>query len=260
VHPLTTLIEFPKHRPPTVKKIASIDFRPGRIPLPTADLDLWHIDLDGAAHAPEAERKWRALLSPDERERADRFRFDQDRQRFSATRALLRILLAAYLDTSPEQMLFAYSEKEKPRLAGSQENSGLAFNVSHSGSAALLGFSLRSQLGVDVEKIRSDFDTDAIAKRFFSPAEQEQLSRVPVEQRHRDFFRCWTLKEAFIKALGEGLSHPLHQFDVSLDASTGLGTPVRLGTRPDAREAERWCLQTVDMGPDYAAAYAISRD
>ncbi len=252
----TPLTDFLNQRPPSVKKIASADFRLAAIPLPTADLDLWHIDLDATAHTPEAEASWRSLLSPDERERADRFHFDQDRQSFSATRAILRILLAAYLGTLPQQVLFAFSEKGKPRLAGPHGSCGLAFNVSHSGSAALLGFSLRSHIGVDIEKIRSDFDTDAIAKRFFSPAEQEHLSRLPAERRPLDFFRCWTLKEAFIKALGEGLSHPLHQFDVAMDPEG----PVRLTTRPSAREAEHWRLQTVDVGPGYAAAYAISRD
>jgi 4'-phosphopantetheinyl transferase len=254
--------DSPKYTPPVAikeitKPVRKIDSREFRLdnPLspPSADADLWHIDLDATA---QAEARWREFLSPDERERADRFRFEIDRRRYSTARAVLRILLAGYLATSPEQLIFSYSEKGKPELSQPTSTRGLSFNVSHSGAAALLGFSLRKQIGVDVEKIRSDFDTDAIAKRFFSAREQEQLFKEPAERRHEIFFRCWTLKEAFIKALGEGLSHPLHRFDVSLNG----GVPVRLTTRPDAQDAERWSLHAIDVGPDYAAAYAVSLD
>jgi 4'-phosphopantetheinyl transferase len=169
-------------------------------------------------------------------------------------------LLAAYLATRPQDVSFVYSDKGKPTLAPPYAEGGLHFNVSHSGETALLGFVQHNQIGVDVEKIRDDFDSAAIAQRFFSPHEQEQLSRIPADQRHRAFFHCWTLKEAFIKALGEGLSHPLHQFDVTFEASIDPSVPISLTTRPDPGESGRWRLRTVDMGPDYAAALAISRD
>lgn len=201
-----------------------------------------------------AEAKWAELLSADEQQRAARFHFARDRQHYCATRALLRSLLGAYLGASPRELIFEYSDKGKPTLT-SRHDSGLAFNVSHSGDLAMLGFAVRDKIGIDIEKIRNDFDTTAIAQRFFSAAEQDQLSCLPASQQHEAFFHCWTRKEAFIKALGEGLSHPLDQFDVSLDP---LGR-VSLSTRPDPNEAERWWLQSVDAGSGYAAAFAVSK-
>ncbi|MBZ5681594.1 MAG: 4'-phosphopantetheinyl transferase superfamily protein [Acidobacteriia bacterium] len=155
----------------------------------------------------------------------------------------------------PQDVRFRYAEKGKPELDGPYAASGLTFNVSHSGAVALLGIARNRPIGVDVERVRDDFDTGAIARRFFSAMEQEQLAQLPAAQQHRAFFRCWTLKEAFIKAIGEGLSHPLHQFDVFLDSQAS----VSLVTRPDASEASRWQLQPVEVGPEYAAAMAVQR-
>jgi len=117
----------------------------------------------------------------------------------------------------------------------------------------LLAFAEGRQVGIDVEKLRRDFATSEIAERFFSIAEREALRALPQDQRHEAFFRCWTRKEAFIKALGEGLSHPLDQFDVSLAPG---GPAVLLATRPDAQEAKRWKLWNIYVPGDYAAALA----
>lgn len=216
------------------------------------DLDLWRVDLEATA---EAESRWQALLSEDEKARAQRFHFDRDRRHFSAARGLLRIVLAGYLGAQPQALRFRYLEKGKPELAEPSGASALTFNVSHSGGVALFGVTQGRPVGVDVEKIREDFDTEAIARRFFSAREQEQLAALPQDQRHRAFFRCWTLKESFIKALGEGLSHPLHQFDVTLDSQS----PISLTTRPDESEAQNWHLQLVDVGLDHAAAFSLGR-
>ena len=215
------------------------------------DVELWHVDLDAGA---DTESRWREVLSTDERERAARFHFERDRQCYCVTRAALRTLLGGYLQANPRELSFQYSDKGKPSLASRYRDCNLAFNVSHSGDVALLGFTRRRQIGVDIEKIRDDFDTFAIARRFFSAREQEQLSSLPEDQQRHAFFRCWTRKEAFIKALGEGLSHPLDQFDVSLDGSAS----VSLTTRPDDEEAQRWHLASVESRAGYAAAYAIS--
>jgi 4'-phosphopantetheinyl transferase len=253
-----SLINSSQNRRLEVEKISSSDFRiASPLSLDRGRIALWHLDLAGAA---DSEARWLELLSTDERERAGRFHFDRDRQHFCAARGILRTLLAAYLTTRPLDISFVYSDKGKPALAPPYAESGLNFNVSHSGEAALLGFVQSSRIGVDVEKIRNDFDSAAIAGRFFSPHEREQLSRLPSDQRHRAFFHCWTLKEAFIKALGEGLSHPLHQFDVTFDASWDRSVPISLTTRPDPSESGRWWLQTVDVDPDYAAALAVSQD
>lgn len=235
-----------------LQKISDPDFRADQIVnLPGTDVVLYLVDLNSLA---AAESKWRELLSVDERERAARFHFERDRQRYCATRAILRTLLGRYLQAPAKDLSFVYSDKGKPELAAGYQECGLAFNVSHSGDFALLGFGRRRHIGVDIEKIRDDFDTGAIARRFFSLREQDQLSRLPADQQHHSFFLCWTRKEAFIKALGEGLSHPLSQFDVSLETSG----PVSLTTRPDAEEAGLWWLQSVDAGLAYAAAVAVS--
>jgi 4'-phosphopantetheinyl transferase len=233
----------------------------GRMPLPADEVHLWRVDLAAVA---VAEEKWRQLLSPDERARAARFHFAEDRQFFSATRALLRTILASYIGSDPAQLVFRYSEKEKPSLAAANSapanfvpgNSGnhVEFNVSHSGTTALLAFAQGRALGVDVEKIRDDFDHGAIARRFFSEHEQSELSRLPQPEKYQGFFRCWTRKEAFIKATGTGLSFPLDQFDVSLNPEDDNAL---LATRPDNAEAALWSLREVPAGDGYVGAVCV---
>jgi 4'-phosphopantetheinyl transferase len=216
------------------------------------DVHLWRIDL--GAIAPE-EDQWLEFLSQDERTRAARFHFEVHRQYFTAGRAILRQVLAAYLGADPKELQFSYSEKDKPSLGGAWAKSGLCFNLSHSGEIALVAFTRNRQIGVDVELLRHDFDTAAIAARFFSAIEQEQLAALPSEQRHEAFFLCWTRKESYIKATGEGLSLPLHQFDVSL--APGERNAL-LATRPNAAESERWSLRDITVKYGYAGALCVS--
>ena len=216
------------------------------------EVHLWRVNLERVA---VAESRWMPVLSADEQARAARFHFHIDRQYFTATRAILRRLVAAYLHCQPGELTFIYSAKEKPALGGSCVDNGLEFNVSHSGTMALLAFTLAHPIGVDVEVVRNDFDTAAIAARFFSTVEQQQLANLPAEQRHEAFFRCWTRKEAYIKATGDGLSLPLRQFDVSLALHD---QNALLATRPDETEAKRWALRDVAVKSGYAAAICVS--
>ena len=211
---------------------------------------LWRVDLQAIAGE---EPQWAAILSPDEQARAARFHFQEHRRYFTASRAILRHVLSAYLGSDPKNVAFVYSSKNKPALGGAHAGA-LAFNVSHSGDIALLAIARSRPVGVDIELIRHNFDTAAIAARFFSDAEQKQLAALPPDQRHDAFFRCWTRKEAYIKALGEGLSLPLSQFDVSLTPDDGNAL---LATRPDALEARRWSLREVRVKPGYAAALCV---
>lgn len=191
------------------------------------------------------------MLSSDECERAARFRFDTHRAQYVLTRGTLRWLLASYLDVAPREISFRYSDHSKPGLAA-PANTHLEFNISHTEGMAIFGFTRGRRIGVDVENIRSDFRADEIAERFFSLAERTLLREIPLQRRHETFFRIWTRKEAYIKALGEGLSHPLHQFDVSLD------DPARLiATRPNAAEAQRWQLENLSVAPGFAAAAVV---
>lgn len=216
------------------------------------EVQLWRLNLERAADIVE---QWSSILREDEQARAARFHFDKDRRCFSATRITLRQILGAYLNIDPKVLTFTYSEKEKPSLAGAEASSGIEFNVSHSGTLSLLAFSRKRLVGVDVELIRRDFDTAAIARRFFSEAEQKALAALPEENRKEAFFLCWTRKESYLKAIGTGMSLPLHQFDVSI--APGHHNAL-LATRPDPLERTRWSMRDVAVPAGYAAALCIS--
>ena len=215
------------------------------------EVQLWRVDLE-AIRADES--RWQEVLSSDELTRASRFHFPADRQCFVATRALLRTILAGYLATDPKRLSFSYSKKEKPSVVLPGAGVDVTFNVSHSGGIALLAFVQQREIGVDVEQVRGDFDVEAIAGRFFSAREQEQLAALPNEEKFDAFFRCWTRKEAYIKATGDGLSLPLHQFDVSVAPENG---DALLSTRPDNSEAALWSLREIPAGPGYVAALCV---
>jgi 4'-phosphopantetheinyl transferase len=218
--------------------------------VPSHEVQVWTVDLEANR---ESVSHFRHLLTDEEVARADKFRFQQGRNEFTITRGVLRTLLGAYLGIGPEQLRFSYSPHGKPELDGQLKHS-VEFNVSHSDGMAIVSFVNGRRLGVDIEKIRLDFEHQRIAERFFSQIEREQLRSIPRQDIPHAFFRCWTRKEAFIKALGEGLSHPLHQFDVELRAGN---SPCLLNTRPDPAEAARWTLFDIPVPAGYVAALAM---
>ena len=221
-----------------------------QITLPAEEVHLWRVDLASVAE----QKRWDDILSVDERARATRFHFSRDRQYFTATRALLRTILGGYLDSDPQALRFQYSEKEKPSLTAPQSGNPVEFNVSHSGDVALLAFARGRDIGVDVERLRENFDHEAIARRFFSEQEQRQLAALAPADRYHGFFRCWTRKEAYIKARGTGLSLPLRQFDVSLKPGD---LNALLATRPESSEASQWVLRDVSAGEGYVGAVCV---
>lgn len=199
----------------------------------------------------------RGLLSPDERERAARFLSPRHADRFIAAHGRTRQRLASLLDQSPESLQFVQEEHGKPRLAGVAAGRGLAFNLSHSGAWALLGWSWRGDIGVDVEMWRPMSDEAALVKRFFSATENARYDALPAVQRRRGFFECWTRKEAYIKAVGRGLGLPLDSFDVSF----GEAVPARLLRASSAvRDDRNWALAAVDVGPEASAAVVLEGD
>ncbi len=221
---------------------------PSRCPkLGGDDLHLWHVELD--LHAADSLRH---LLSPDELTRADRFHFEKDQRHFTVARGLLRTLLATYLQIAPEKLRLAYGEKGKPFLEVSPKP--ISFNLAHSGGRAIYAFSANRELGVDLELIREDMTGEQIAKRFFSSYEIEVLNAVPATLRNEAFFNCWTRKEAYIKARGEGLSMPLDEFDVSLTP----GEPAALlRNHVDDDEISRWELLALPVAPGYVGALVV---
>lgn len=214
------------------------------------EIHVWHQSLTWGLGVIQSLRE---LLSPDELARAERYRFNEDRKEYILARGTLRMLLSSYAKVPAKELRFGYSEFGRPSLLTETPADAVDFNVTHSGDMALFAFARGRKIGIDVEKVRRNFATNEIADRFFSTVERGALRELPLKQRHEAFFRCWTRKEAFIKALGEGLSHPLDQFDVSL--SPGV-PPAILTTRPDAAEVKRWKLWNIKVPSDYAAALA----
>jgi 4'-phosphopantetheinyl transferase len=188
------------------------------------------------------------LLSAEERQRTARYRMGRPRTEFILTRGTLRPLTASYLAIAPRDLFFRYAEHAKPLIDGPFD---LRSNVSHTEGLALLAFVKTRAIGVDVEKIDAAPDARKLAERFFSVRERDDLESPSADELHAAFFRCWTRKEGYVKARGEGLSLPLHQSDVSVapDESHAL-----LATRPNPSEAGRWILRDLTMNSGYDAA------
>jgi 4'-phosphopantetheinyl transferase len=223
---------------------------PVDVSLSSDEVHVWRVALD----QPEPQvHAFQRTLAEDELSRAARFYFPHLTRHFIVGRGVLRAILARYLGASPHTLRFGYTEYGKPFLVG-QDQQWLSFNLSHSGGLALCAVVRERAIGVDIESIRRDMEHESIAERFFSPAEQRVLRALPSSLRPQAFFDCWTRKEAYIKAHGEGLSLPLDQFSVSLAPGEPAGL---LHTDGDPSEATRWSLRELAPGPDYAAALAV---
>lgn len=231
----------------SVREWPGSDLEPQK--LADSEVHVWHASEESQAGERSDLLK---LLSDDERQRMNRFRFEEHQNNFLLFRSMLRMLVGSYLGTPPAELRFAYSAHGKPSLAAPA--AALEFNLSHSSGKALFAFCRNRQIGVDVERVREDLNVEDIAHRFFSLSEQRALVQVPAIMRYQSFFSCWTRKEAFVKAKGEGLSCPLESFDVSLSPSE---EDVNLATRPDPEEAERWQLYSLNSFDGYAAAVAV---
>jgi 4'-phosphopantetheinyl transferase len=187
-----------------------------------------------------------ATLASEEKSRAEKFVFEQDRNHFIAARGILRELLGGYLRRPAATIEIAYGSRGKPGLAGATSETSVRFNVSHSDGLAVYAFALGRDVGVDLETIRPDFASEGVAERFFSPGEVEELRSLPPESRTEGFFLCWTRKEAYIKARGEGLEIPLDSFRVTVTP----GEPEKLSSLDSAR----WSLRSFQPAEGYAGA------
>jgi 4'-phosphopantetheinyl transferase len=224
---------------------------PETLVLGSDEVHVWRATLNQPASQIQS---FRHSLAADERARAERFHFERDRKHFIAARGVLRAILGRYLKRAPECLSFCYSSYGKPALAGESGGDAIRFNVSHSHGIALYAVTRGREVGVDLEHIRSDLAVAEIAERFFSQPEVAMLRALPTEAQREAFFRCWTRKEACLKARGEGLSLPLDQVDVSLVPGEPDTAP---GTQPDSSEASRWSFQELAPAPGYAAALAV---
>jgi 4'-phosphopantetheinyl transferase len=181
-----------------------------------------------------------ALLDDHERERVERFHFERDRRRFTAGRGQLRLLLGAYLERDPAALTFSYGPAGKPRLGDAERSAvPIDFNLSHSADMALLGVTRGRRIGVDIEALRDTPDLDDVARQHFSPEEVQARQALPAALKLDAFFVTWTRKEAYLKAIGDGLLAPLDRFVVSVDPTAG----ARLVSIEGSREAAaRWTM------------------
>jgi 4'-phosphopantetheinyl transferase len=223
---------------------------PERLVLGNNAVHVWRVSLD---QSPSQIAVFRHSLDDDERSRADRFYFSRDRERFIVARGILRAILGRYANRAPDSLSFSYNTYGKPALVSESDADKICFNLSHSHGKALYAVGRGGEIGVDLEFIRCDLEARQIAERFFSHSEIETLRALPPSLRKYAFFLCWTRKEAYIKARGEGLSLPLDQFDVSLIP----GEPAALlSAQSDSDDALRWSLRNLNPAPGYAAALA----
>ncbi|HEU5432554.1 MAG TPA: 4'-phosphopantetheinyl transferase superfamily protein [Thermomicrobiales bacterium] len=220
---------------------------PPLLRLDEGDVHVWRASLSAPSPALAAP------LAADERARADRFRFPVDRDRFIAARGILRALLARYLDRDPADLRFTYGPHGKPALAAPAATGGLEFNLSHADDVALVVVARGREVGVDIERVRPLPDLDAVAAVMFSPAERDLLAAAPPDRRPDLFFKLWTHKEAYLKALGSGLSR--RPADSTILFGAARSTVADPAWPPDATP---WTLCALDVGAELAAALAVA--
>jgi len=216
-----------------------------------SEVHLWHADLNSFSDSLLAD-----VISGDEISRAERLHFVKDKKHFIVARALLRKLLAAYLGADPRLLTLAYGDMGKPFLAAGDQSSQrrISFNLAHSAGRALFAFTQGREVGVDLEYIRNETAGDNIANRFFSAGEIAAIHALPLDQRKEAFFNCWTRKEAYIKARGEGFSIPLDSFEVSVAPEERAGL---LRNHVDEGEVGRWEMHSVNVTPGYVGALVV---
>lgn len=215
-----------------------------------AEIDLW---IGRLVASEEQHRSLYDVLSEDEKRRADAFRFEKHRSSYVIGRGLLRSILATYLELDPNDISFTYGSHGKPFLRPLRVPT-LQFNVAHAEACVLYALSRDCPLGVDVERVRELSDYDSLAKRFFASSESAEILSVDAVDRMKAFFNCWTRKEAFVKAVGKGLSIPLDSFEVSVRP----GQPSKFKSLPTKSSAPpHWSLVHIEPGDGYVGALAF---
>jgi 4'-phosphopantetheinyl transferase len=210
------------------------------------EVDVWRLSLDPLG---SMVSEFRACLSAQEYDRAEKFKFEKDRKRYILAHGLLRVILSLYADVVAEELKFTENRYGKPELVH-PSGLNLKFNLSHSHEMALIGIALGRQIGVDIEYVKNDFEWKEIVERFFSAREIQMINALPKNLQHRAFFTCWTRKEGYVKATGMGLSLPLKEFDVS--PVPGAATLLL-----SHKEASKWSMKEVDVAEPYVATVAV---
>jgi 4'-phosphopantetheinyl transferase len=223
----------------------------GDFSLSKKDIHLWRADLS----LPDRSiQQFNQILSNDEKMKAERFHFEKDRKKFIIGVGILRTILGCYIGVEPCELRFCFGKHGKPGLSDAFGNKKIHFNMSHSEDLALYGFTRDHEIGLDIEFIRDIPEMDKIAEQFFSIKENDVLRSLPDNKKKEAFFNCWTRKEAFIKAIGEGLSYPLSKLAVSLTPDE----PSRVLTiDEDSERASKWFMWSLRPALGFTAAFAI---
>jgi 4'-phosphopantetheinyl transferase len=225
----------------------------GSFHVTSGEVHSWCASLDVP---PETSARLYATLTIEERDRSARFRFERDRQHFIAAHGVLRDLLGRYLETRPDRIRYAHNAFGKPHLSP-EFGSRITFNLSHSAGLALIAIAADANVGVDLEYTGVHADYADIAREFFSAAEVEQLTALPSHDYAEAFFSCWTKKEAYLKARGEGLTTALDTFSVPAIPDPAHTPPGVCVAAHDNVPAKRWSFYTLEPAPGYIGALAI---
>jgi 4'-phosphopantetheinyl transferase len=215
---------------------------PDQLRLQNGSVHVWAVELDDASF--DSDRGL-SILSSDELARAAKFKFERDRRRYVISHTALREILAGYLETAAANLEFVEGGNGKPSLAGAFAGAGVNFNLSHSHERALIAVAQGRELGVDIEFVKDDFPFNDVAGRFFTAKEVAALRALPLATQRQAFYKCWTSKEAFLKAKGTGLSGKLDEVEIILEGDERV--------RIDAR-VPGWSLAELNPGDGYEAA------
>jgi len=222
--------------------------------LSSGEIHIWMSDLD----QPESEYgRLMQVLSTDERMRAGRFRFPKDQKRFIARHGMLRMLLGCYLGVKASEIRFTEGKNGKPEIVETFGKKMIHFNITHAEGVALFAFDRNNEIGTDLERIRDFPEMDHIADRFFSAGEKSFFRASPQSIRKEAFFTCWTRKEAFVKATGDGLSMSLEKLDIAPVLAEGGVPLISEGTLGEEGEEAGWSIHTFQPVRDYVGALAM---
>jgi 4'-phosphopantetheinyl transferase len=219
--------------------------------LPAGEIHIWLGVLDQLEYG---LNRFMQTLSTDEHRRAARFHFREDRQQFIARHGMLRMLLGCYQSVKPGDLRFYDGKNGKPKVANFPDKRTIHFNLSHSEGVALFAFARNHEIGVDLERIREIPEMEQIVDRFFSAREKTFFRALPQDMKRDAFLNCWTRKEAFIKAIGEGLSWPLDTCDVASVPGKGDASLLRAG---GPGEVPAWSLHTFRPAREFVGALAV---
>jgi 4'-phosphopantetheinyl transferase len=220
-------------------------------------IDLW-MTSDNEIYTDALLNKYRqTILSENERQREKRFYFERDRRQYVITRTLVRSVLSRYANIAPDQWSFVRTDYGRPVIANNDSVAKrISFNISHTEGIVLLGVTSMQAIGVDVENLRRRVTPFEIADQFLTEQEEATLFRFPANERPERFFHYWTLKEAYVKAQGQGFSIPLKAFSFELTHDCQIKTQCELRAQGSLTDWRFWLLR---IGADHIAAVCTAR-